>query len=294
MDKVLAVDDEIKNLKLIKGFLGKDNYDVVTVENGEQAWEILHTSYSAFDVVLIDRMMPGMSGMALIEKIKSHQKMKRIPLVMQTAATSKEQIAEGIAAGVYYYLTKPYSPEILKSVVDSAIAHHKEQASFLEKGELCSNAIVLMDSSEFSFSNLDELRILVSFISSFFPEPERVTMGISELLINALEHGNLGISYDEKTELNYQGIWEKEVCRRQALPENKLKKVRVFLEKTANELVLLIKDQGNGFDWKQYLEFDMDRATHNHGRGIAISKASSFDSMEYRGNGNEVCCRVFL
>ena len=55
---------------------------------------------------------------------------------------------------------------------------------------------------------------------------------------------------------------------------------------------LVIRDEGAGFDWKNYLTFSSERACDSHGRGIAMSRMLSFDHMEYRGCGNEVLVRV--
>ncbi|HLD95062.1 MAG TPA: response regulator, partial [Alphaproteobacteria bacterium] len=55
-----------------------------------------------------------------------------------------------------------------------------------------------------------------------------------------------------------------------------------------------IKDQGNGFDWKKYLELSPERATDPHGRGIAMAKTLSFSRLEYQGCGNEVVATYFL
>ena len=52
------------------------------------------------------------------------------------------------------------------------------------------------------------------------PDPEAVIIGLTELLVNAVEHGNLGITYEDKTALNAAGTWDTEVRRRLALPEN--------------------------------------------------------------------------
>ena len=55
--------------------------------------------------------------------------------------------------------------------------------------------------------------------------------------------------------------------------------------------LLQIADQGQGFDWRNYLELSPERATHNHGRGIAIACLQSFDHVEYIAPGNRVICR---
>jgi hypothetical protein len=66
------------------------------------------------------------------------------------------------------------------------------------------------------------------------------------------------------------------------------------MERSADEVRFTIRDEGKGFDWKKYLEVQPQRAFDNHGRGIAIARAMSFCSVEYRGSGNEVVAVVRL
>lgn len=106
------------------------------------------------------------------------------------------------------------------------------------------------------------------------------------MLINAIEHGNLGIGYSTKTSLMKTGIWEQEVLRRQNLPQNQRKKAEVFFRRKADRIELTISDQGEGFDWEKYLEISPSRARDMHGRGIALAKMLSFDDISYEGPGN--------
>lgn len=146
----------------------------------------------------------------------------------------------------------------------------------------------------FSLRTLEEAQSIALNLSFYFPKPEVVHFGIHELLINAIEHGNLDLGYDKKTELINNGTWEKEIEKRLDLPENRDKVVLVSCNKTNNAIELIIKDQGNGFNWQDYMEITPQRLMDNHGRGIAIASATSFDKMEYIGKGNEVKCIVNL
>ena len=60
------------------------------------------------------------------------------------------------------------------------------------------------------------------------------------------------------------------------------------VERHGADLHYRIEDQGEGFDWRKYLEISPERAFHTHGRGIAMSRMLCFDSLEYVGKGNEV------
>jgi anti-sigma regulatory factor (Ser/Thr protein kinase) len=113
-------------------------------------------------------------------------------------------------------------------------------------------------------------------------------MGLSELLINAVEHGNLGISYDDKTLFNERGTWLEEVDKRLQQESNKNKFATLEFQRSESEIKIVVKDQGSGFDWQPYLQMSADRAMDNHGRGIAMAGMISFSRVEYQGNGNEV------
>ena len=148
----------------------------------------------------------------------------------------------------------------------------------------------------FRVFNLDDSRRVAQEIASFCPRPKRALLGLLELLVNAVEHGNLGISFDEKSRLCEAGNWELEVARRLALPEHAGKMVQVRFEKHSGENHVWIRDTGPGFKSAQYLsscpkppsESPRCMGVDLHGRGIALASIASFDWLEYLGSGNEV------
>jgi anti-sigma regulatory factor (Ser/Thr protein kinase) len=78
-----------------------------------------------------------------------------------------------------------------------------------------------------------------------------------------------------------------EIERRQQDQKYRSLRVSVHLARTPDGLELTIRDQGDGFDWKKYLEYSEERAFDLHGRGIAMA-THCFDSIEYKGSGNTV------
>ncbi len=132
------------------------------------------------------------------------------------------------------------------------------------------------------------------FIANCCPGPETVGAGLLELLVNAIEHGNLGITYEQKARLIAENRWQGEVERRLMAEENSGKFAELVYEVHDKVIEIRIKDAGEGFDWSDYLEISPRRATHTHGRGIATAKALSFSSLTYIGCGNEVLCTIVL
>ena len=83
-----------------------------------------------------------------------------------------------------------------------------------------------------------------------------------------------------------------DLARRLSLPEYAQRTVSLEFRRNGGAVEVLITDQGNGFDWRPYLELDASRAFHSHGRGIALARKLSFESLEYLGKGNQVLARL--
>lgn len=290
MSKILAVDDEPFNITLIKDFLELHGLAVDTASNADEALAMLPGH--EYDLFVLDRMMPGMDGLELLKRLKADPRTAPVPVVMQTAADSAEQVREGLEAGAYYYLTKPYSPSSLLTIVRAALRDYEERRKLLETGANLRGAMDMARLCDFEFASIDEARRLASALASLCPDPNSATLGLVELLVNAVEHGNLGISYDEKRQLRIDDRWDEEVARRQTDPALGARRVHVRYERAGEELRFTIRDEGAGFDWTGYLEFDPGRALDPNGRGIAMSRLMSFSALEYRGKGNEVVASV--
>jgi CheY-like chemotaxis protein len=291
--KILSVDDDALNRDILSEYLTEGGYEVIEADDGDTALQLLR-SVEGIDAIVLDRMMPRLNGMEVLKAVKADPRLKDIPVIMQSAASAREQILQGIKAGVYYYLTKPYEDQMLLAIVGAALSDAASKKRLREEVSQQKRVLGLMEQSRFRFRTLEEARNLAFYLANCFPEPEGAVYGLNELLINAIEHGNLGITYGEKTQLILDGRLFEEIDRRLALPENREKWAYLWFEACGRELRVRIKDQGEGFDWRPYLEISPERATHPHGRGIATSKQMSFTSVEYIGCGNEVLCTVAL
>jgi len=287
---ILLIDDDENNLRILQLDLEDENYDIILARDGAQGFEILQQNKDKIALILTDRMMPNMNGIDLSIKVKNDPDLKDIPIIMQTAAAEKSQISEGIQAGIYYYITKPYEKELLLSVVRSALSHYltlsdlKKQISFFKQKQY------LLLEGIFQIKDLEDVKFMAVFLSNFYQKPEDAVFGISELLLNAVEHGNLAITYDEKTQFVKNKTWEIEVKKRLLDPAYADKKVNILFKKNHDNIILEITDQGNGFKWDDYLDVSAERGMDSHGRGIALSRLISFDSIEYSKAGNVVTC----
>jgi CheY-like chemotaxis protein len=293
-DRVLVVDDEQLNLFIIEEFLEGEGLLLELHTDPLVAWDALMAPDSGFSLVVLDRMMPGLDGMEFLRRMKLEQRFATIPVIMQTAASSPDQVRQGLEAGAYYYLTKPYEPEALISIVRAALDDRHSREQLLNHAAVLEETQKLIRSVEYSFVSLDDVGRLVPVIAAMCPVPDNAAPGLADLMINAVEHGNLAVSYQEKSLLKWDGDWEAEIQRRLGLPQFAGRYATIHVERALDALVFTIVDQGDGFDWQKYLAFDPERAFDPNGRGIAMAKMMSFSNIEYRGKGNVVVATIRL
>ncbi len=291
---MLIVDDEPLNLEIVQDYLEDEPLVIETAEDGASALEMLNADPEKYDIVLLDRMMPGIDGLEVLKQISKHPILKTVPVILQTAMSSPENIIEGLDAGAYYYLTKPFEEDMLLSVIHTAIRDRNHFLSLQTLIKESQTTMGLIKSAHFQFSNLQHVKQLSSLLANACPESESVITGLSELMINAVEHGNLEISYEDKTALIAESNWREEVERRLQLEQYKSRLVDVHFERTKSQITIIIADKGKGFDWEKYIDFDSERILHSHGRGIAMANKFSFDKISYNSSGNQVTITINL
>lgn len=289
---VLVVEDNELDRALLEAHLTHAGFDTEFARDGVEAWETLDRDPARFDVVLLDRSMPRMTGLELLARMKADLRCRTLPVILQSAHVGRAEMLEGIRAGAYYYLTKPYDADVLLMMVSTAAKDHAETNRLQALMNRGLNSISLLKDATFTLRTIDEARDLGSVLAMVCPDPSSAVIGLTELLVNAVEHGNLEITYDEKTLLHARGEWEREVKRRLTMPEYASRAAEVHVERRNGEVAFTIRDCGNGFDWNRYLDIDPLRAFDNHGRGILIARHMSFSALEYRGCGNEVVAVV--
>ena len=290
--RCLVVDDERMNREVVIANLRASGYETVAAEDGQQAWLTLNAAPDDFDVILLDRRMPRMDGMELLAKLKGDNRLKHIPVIMQTAQASSEDVVEGIKAGVYYYLAKPLDRQLLLSVTASAIEEHQRYLRLRDDVAKRTTAMILMDKGVFHFRTLEEANNLAVSLARACPRSAHLVVGLSEIFTNAIEHGNLGITFEEKARLLAEKRLRKQVDALLDAPQNRDKRVTVTFRRQPGEVRITVQDEGLGFDWRRYMELDPSRAFAAHGRGIAMARQLSFDTLEYRDPGNEVTCII--
>lgn len=284
--KLLVVDDDPMIHKMLGFAFKNESVDLVSKLNGEDAKQTIIRDSHDIQAIILDWEMPGgMNGLDLLKWLKKQEQHKDIPVIMLTSHSDKNDIQKGIDAGAYYYITKPYNKELLKSFVSRAIHDYQEVIALKKHLHESQNPFKNLFSGTFKIRTMDEAQKLSVLIANSSAMPEKSLL-ICELLVNAIEHGNLHIGYEEKTQLIEQNCLDSEINTRLNLPENANKFATVRVTRNTNALTVLVEDEGDGFDYKRYLDFDENRVFDSHGRGIAM--ANSMLNIRYLGKGNMV------
>lgn len=116
---VLIVDDEPANLQVLRSIL-QDSYQLQFARDGEKALELAHRSRP--DLILLDVMMPGMSGLEVCRALKASAETSAIPVIFVTALADTSDEASGLEAGAVDYITKPVSPAIVRARVKTHLS----------------------------------------------------------------------------------------------------------------------------------------------------------------------------
>lgn len=126
---VLAVDDTPENLDVVKGILSPD-YRIKAATNGEAALRIVDRQLP--DIILLDIMMPGMSGLEVCQRLKADPRSADVPIIFLTAKDQTEDETEGFSLGAADYILKPVNPPILQARVKTHLALKQSMDSLQE------------------------------------------------------------------------------------------------------------------------------------------------------------------
>jgi adenylate cyclase len=117
--RILVVDDNVSNRDLLSRRLVREGYRVTAVESGEAALAII--AADSFDLVLLDMMMPGLSGFEVLCRLKAEARTRHLPVIMISALDELDSAVRCIAAGAEDYLPKPFNPVVLRARVGASL-----------------------------------------------------------------------------------------------------------------------------------------------------------------------------
>jgi CheY-like chemotaxis protein len=283
---VLLAEDDTALLRLMVLRLKALGYDVHSVRDGNEAWAYVQEHANRLDVAVFDHIMPGADGLELLRRMQNTAELCHLPVVLHTASDRPEQIVRGIEAGAFYYLVKPCPEEMLHAVVAAAVREARQHKQLVRDVQRQRGGFKLLEGANLTLRTLEDAENAACWLAHAFGDPTRVVGGLAALLLNAVEHGNAGVGFEEKGRLLAAGTWRQGVAERLGRPENQRKRVRVELQRLGGRVSVEIADEGEGFDWHNFMMLDPARAQASHGRGIARAAAFCFDRISYNSIGN--------
>lgn len=289
--RILLVEDDITIRLSLQRVMERLGHDVHVVSDG-RAGMIAWRSYGP-DVVVSDIQMPIMSGIDMLREMRLAG--FDTPVIILTGSDSWQHVVLAMEAKANHYLRKPVRVSLLEGLLRRIEVETSPSVKTMEEPAdlrgLVGNGLF------FEIPNRIDLpravaEMLVRRVEERLDPPDAfgLRVGLSELVMNAMEHGNLEICGEEKAAAlageadSYLTLWN----TRMEQPEFTMRRVRIQACEMENGCVWEIRDEGPGFDWLPYLSTNSPvEANSLHGRGIFVSKFQ-FDFMEYDDGGRTV------
>ncbi|HXW29128.1 MAG TPA: ATP-binding protein [Xanthobacteraceae bacterium] len=239
------------------------------------------------DVMLVRAPLKPAEIVQLLESLRDTPRSAPVWTIVLSRHQSSADRQRLIHAGARHLLTMPVEDATLSRVVRAALVDLATSKAIQDYVASHTSAVGRMLSAVFEIRTLDEAQKLSTMLATNCPVPEKVAVGIWELLSNAIEHGNLEIDYEEKAKLLETGRFEGELARRLRQAPYADRVARVEFRRATKSIRLRVTDAGPGFDFRRFVEADMPMDRPN-GRGICIARTLCFDRVTYRGPGNVV------
>jgi CheY-like chemotaxis protein/anti-sigma regulatory factor (Ser/Thr protein kinase) len=288
---ILVVDDQKEILMMLRDVLEGHGFEVLTADNGMDGLEIYRKHRPAF--TLTDISMPSMNGLELLREIKALN--SEASVILMTGAGTETYAIEALRGGAINYFNKPLD---INDLVETLHRYSVLAAGY--DFELYASSFFDTESLHLTLTNdLAEVnhavQMIVNHCRAIFPLEDIYTLrfGLYEMIVNSIEHGNLGIGYEEKTEALEKNQLNKLIRDRANEPDRAKRRVRIECNLSREGMRCKIADEGNGFDHSVYSKAEdpallfEELGTSLHGRGIMLT-CLQFDKVEFNDTGNEV------
>jgi len=289
--KILILEDDHASRTYLSSLLSLNKYECKAAQNGEEGLVMFEEFMP--DLVLSDIQMPKMSGLEFLKAIRRDN--SDAIVIMVTAYGSEDYAIKAFREGANNYLKKPiYEEELL-----TLLAKYKPIVAQKNIKESIPS-LVMQRSLTMKFdSEVGIIPRVVDFLiaetGTMFTKDEliNVELGLVELMMNAVEHGNLNITYQEKNKALETNSLIELYEERKVDERYQGRKVTVLYNQNQEGCEWMISDEGNGFDYHDLPDpTSNDNLLDMSGRGIFISKFM-FDGLEYLGKGNMVRIKKF-
>ncbi|MCH7471995.1 response regulator [bacterium] len=288
---ILIVDDEQIIRNVLKRKLEQaTNYNVLTAEDGVPALELFkqHT----IDLVISDLLMSKMNGIELLRNIK--QLDSKVPVIIITGFGTLDDAIEAIKLGAEDFIKKPFDINEVISTIDKTFRKLEEEADQRAIIKHISTEDIRLEIP----TDFDFLNKVINYIFSHLrarwlissEDLHDVKVCLYEALYNALEHGSLGITEEEKSKLleQSQQAYKDFLVERLQSEEYKDKKIEVTLWISDEDIAVAITDEGSGFDHVSRIgDSDPEALFKSSGRGLLLIQ-SLMDEISFNEQGNQI------
>ncbi len=295
---ILFVDDE-EDIRQSFNDRFEDQFEITLASHGAEALEIMK-SQDAINVVVTDIRMPNMDGLEMIKEAREID--PDMGFIVVSGHGDTNDVIQALQLGVRNFIRKPYSfAELEEAVVLEARRYQliHEERGRREEEKATEQFLVSLEGMTFELPNQMEWVNPITFrliavmeAVGLCDESTRfnLALGIMEIIANAMEHGNLELTGDEKHKLKTQGedVYMNELTKRADMNQYKDRTVRVSASINSEVGMIHVTDEGNGFDYKNLPDpTNPENLFLPSGRGILLAR-SFFDKVTYQGRGNEV------
>jgi len=284
--KILVIEDNPIYRKLLTEIVEAKKLKFLEAEDGESGLDMFKKHKP--DLVLCDILLPKTDGLTVLKSIKKIK--PNTCVVMVTAHDYEDWVIEALESGASNYLKKPVTFKELTHILDKYYEIAKNKS-------ISKNIMSMVEEKKLVLKckpNIQSIPLLVDYLiketGDMIKESERFgfELGLNELLVNSIEHGNLEISGEEKylalenNKLNH--LYDSKLKK----PELANRTITIKMNITKEIVELEITDEGKGFDWRKISDpLKTDDIEKPGGKGIFLSKYY-FDEFEYKGKGNIV------
>ncbi len=287
--KVLLIDDEALVRDELGGLLTDEGYELTTASDGEAGLASFRAE--APDMVITDVRMPRRDGLSVAMTIR--QEAPTMPITVITGHGNEAMVLQALRAGVTDFIKKPVRLEDLTNALErmeAALRLARAQGADLP-------ASVAVQEQTWVYQLDNDLAAIPLFVDVLLRKADalghprtagELSLALRELLINAIEHGNLELTYEEKSHALEVGGLARVIEERRRRPEMARRRTTVGVMRRGTTLSVRISDEGKGFDWKGLPDpTDPSYLLADHGRGVLLAQVA-VDELTYNERGNEV------
>ncbi len=285
--KILVVHNQKVCTKNLTMALEKKNCPYVAATGFKDAYDLLAKNTDEI-YTIITNYEPLMADEIFLKKLAKNDSFRDIPLILYLTKEASEKHNSPKNVASYQWLQNAFTDHVLYSVLQSAENEFLQRRALRLKIQSYHTVFGAITRGTFRIKNFEQAEALTKLLAMTCPDSDRIAFGLFEMLANGIEHGNLEIGNEEKWRLMANNLHRDEINMRLDMAEYKDRYLEITFEREDTQVSFKIEDQGAGFNHMEYLDIDLSANETCHGRGIALARATSFDYLEFMGNGNKV------